>query len=153
MTVAKEESTVPATYTTGVFPVAQLPAAQIVLVRVFLTNLENDPHRGTIEVSRLVDGGKERLRLQQVVVPPDERVWIELSSAEVEGENIEVTVTLPEDGFDVGATPLVPGVAVLSRFVGDDTTTLLQWISADGFVPVPREEPRPPFSMSGVSYT
>src|SRR5690606_5929261 len=144
-TVAKEESTVPATYTTGVFPVAQLPAAQIVLVRVFLTNLENDPHRGTIEVSRLVDGGKERLRLQEVVVPPDERMWIELTSAAVEGENVEVTVARPEDGCDVGATPLVPGVAVLSRVVGDDTTTWRQCVSADGFVPVPREEPRPPF--------
>lgn len=143
----------PITLTTGLFPVAQLPAAQVVSVRIFLTNLENQPHRGTIEVSRLAGSTKERFRLQEVEVPGDERVWIELASDEVEGENIEVTVTVPVDGLAVGAFPLVPGVAVLSLFTGDQTTSLLQWIGADGFVPVPRDEPRPPFAMRRISYT
>ena len=62
----------PVTLTSGMFPVAQLPAAQVVSVRVFLINLENRPHRGTIEVSRLVGEGKERFRIQELEVPPDE---------------------------------------------------------------------------------
>lgn len=124
------------TLTTGIFPVAQLPAAQVVSVRIYLTNLENRPHRGEIQVSRLKGGTKERFRLQAVEVPADERVWVELASDEVEGEALEVTVTVPSNGFGTGSVPLVPGVAVVSLFTGDGSTSVLQWISSDGFVSV-----------------
>lgn len=126
----------PVTLTTGLFPVAQLPAAQVVSVRIYLSNLESRPHRGEIRVSRLRGNTKEQFRLQEVEVPGGERVWLELASDEVEGETLEVTVTVPADGFGTGAIPLVPGVAVVSLFTGDDSTSLLQWISSDGFAVV-----------------
>jgi len=127
---------VPVTLTTGMFPVAQLPAAQVVSVRVYLANLENVPHRATIAVSRRSDGGKELIRMEEVEVPGDDVRALVLPSAEVEGQTIEVTVTLPTNGFGTGQLPLVPSVAVVSRFTGDDTTAILQWISSEGFVPV-----------------
>lgn len=128
---------VPVTLTTGLFPVAQLPAAQVVSVRIYLSNLENQSHRGEIQVSRLRGGAKERFRLQGVEIPGGERVWLELASDEVEGETLEVTVIVPSDGFGVGAFPVVPGVAVVSLFTGDNSTSILQWISSDGFAVVP----------------
>jgi len=128
------------TLTTGMFPVAQLPAAQVVTVRVFLANLENRPHRGTVTVSRLSGTGKERLRVEELEVPGEDARVVELPSEEVEGHTIEVTVAVPVDGFGAGQLPLVPGVAVVSRFTGDDSTSILQWISSDGFVPVPVPE-------------
>lgn len=142
----------PATLTTGMFPVAQLPAAQVVSVRIYLTNLENRPHRGVVEVSRLVGQEKERFRLQEVEVPPDERVWIELSSDEVEGETVEVTVTVPTDGFGVNAFPLVPSVAVVSLFTGDGSTSVLQWISTDGFAVVARANADDASTVNEICY-
>lgn len=142
----------PVTLTTGLFPVAQLPAAQVVSVRIYLVNLENRPHRGIVEVSRLMGEGKERFRLQEVEVPADERVWIELSSDEVEGETIEVTVTVPTNGFGVGAFPLVPSVAVVTLFTGDGSTSVLQWISSEGFAVVARADGDGATTVNGISY-
>jgi len=143
----------PITLTSGLFPVAQLPAAQVVSVRVFLSNLENQAHRATIEVSRLVGETKERIRLQELEVPGDERVFLELSSDEVEGETIEVTVTVPADGFGVGAFPVEPSVAVISLFTGDGTTSLLQYISPDDFVIVSRAPGQGSSAANKISYT
>ncbi|MBO8141176.1 MAG: hypothetical protein H0Z37_03210 [Firmicutes bacterium] len=133
----------PVTLTTGMFPVAQLPAAQVVSVRIFLGNLENRPRQGTVEVSRMVDGNKQHLRAEEVEVPGDSVIAIELPSEDVEGRTIEVTVTVPTDGFAVGALPLVPGLAVISFFTGEATTSILQWISSDDFIQVgqPQEVP------------
>lgn len=142
----------PMTLTTGMFPVAQLPAAQVVSVRIFLDNLENQTHRATVEVSRLVGQGKERFRLQELEVPGDEQVSLELASDEVEGETIEVTVTVPTDGFAVGAFPVVPSVAVVSLFTGDGTTSLLQYISPHDFAPVGRTDGSNAAAASSLSY-
>lgn len=143
----------PVMLTTGMFPVAQLPAAQVVSVRIFLTNLENQVQRAAVEVSRLAGNTKERIRLQELEVPPDERVSLELESDEVEGETIEVTVTVPIDGFGVGAYPVVPAVAVISLFTGDGTTSLLQYLSGDDFTPVGRTEGGAAAPQSRVSYS
>lgn len=126
----------PVTLTTGMFPVAQLPAAQVVSVRVFLGNLENRPHRASVTVSRLNGGAKELIRMEELEVPGDDVRTVELPSAEVEGHTIEVTVSVPTNGFGTGQLPIVPGVAVVSLFTGDQTTSILQWISSDGFVAV-----------------
>lgn len=126
----------PVTLTTGLFPVAQLPAAQVVSARVFVANLENQPHRATVVVSRLEGSDKQRIRVEELEVPGEQVRAVELPSEEVEGHTIEVTVTVPTNGFGLGQLPLVPGVAVVSLFTGDQTTSLLQWISSDGFVAV-----------------
>lgn len=133
----------PVTLTTGLFPVAELPAAQVVSVRVFLGNLENQPHRGTVVVSRLEGTEKQRILVEELEVPGDQLRTIELPSSEVEGHTIEVTVTVPTNGFGLQQLPLVPGVAVISLFMGDMTTSILQWIPSGGFVPVPDRDPAP----------
>lgn len=142
----------PVTLTSGLFPVAQLPAAQVVSVRIFLANLENQPHRATVEVLRLEGNRKERIRWQQLEVPGDERVSLELSSDEVEGETIEVNVTVPVDGFGAGTFPVAPSVAVISLFTGDGTTSLLLYIAADDFAPVSRVEREAKAALHGLSY-
>lgn len=124
------------TLTTGFFPVAQLPAAQQVLVRVYVANLETEAASATVTVSRLTDGRKERLIQTEVEVPGEDSRLVELTSEQVEGQNIEVTVTLPTNGFGLG-TGLRPAVAVVTRFIADDSISLLQWISANDFVAVP----------------
>jgi len=134
---------VPVTLTTGLFPVAQLPAAQVVSVRVFLANLENRLHRAVVQISRLRGDDKELWRVEEVEVPGDEVRALELPSEDVEGHTLEVTVRLPANGFGVGQLPLVPGVAVVSTFTGDQSTSVLQWISSDGFVAVGETEAAP----------
>jgi len=121
-------------------------------VRIFLANLENQPHRATVEVLRLEGNRKERIRWQQLEVPGDERVSLELSSDEVEGETIEVNVTVPVDGFGAGTFPVAPSVAVISLFTGDGTTSLLQYIAADDFAPVSRVEREAKAALHGLSY-
>ena len=133
----------PVTLTTGLFPVAQLPAAQVVSVRVFLGNLENQPHRGTVVVSRLEGTEKQRILVEELEMPGDQLRTVELPSSEVEGHTIEVTVTVPTNGFGLEQLPLVPGVAVVSLFTGDQTTSVLQWIPSGGFAALPETDPAP----------
>ena len=61
-------------------------------------------------------------------------------------------MTVPTNGFAVGAFPLVPSVAVVSLFTGDGTTSILQWISSDGFVEVSRVEKESTSMVNGISY-
>src|SRR5690606_9472809 len=115
----------PVTLTSGLFSVAQLPAAQMVSVRIFLANLENQPHRATVEVLRLDGNRKERIRWEQQEVRGDERVSLKLSSDEVESETIEVNVTVPVDGLGAGTFPIASNVAVISFFTVNLSTLLM----------------------------
>lgn len=125
------------TQTSGLFPVAQLPAAQVVSVHVFLANLENQPATAIVQVSKLVGNNKQRVLHEQVDVPGDERRILSLGSDVVEGETLEVTVTLPTNGFVPPQSGIAPSVSVVTTFIGDNSTSLLQLISARDFVSVP----------------
>lgn len=139
------------TVTSGFFPVAQLPAAQVVTMDVFVTNFENQPADATVEVYKLVAGQKERVVLENVSVPGNERQVIEVESDVVEGQSVEVVVTLPTDGFIPPATGLAPEVAVKTLFTGDGTTSLLQLVSAGDFVPVSLGETDETAGQSSIS--
>ncbi len=127
----------PVTLTTGLFQVAQLPAAQIVTARVYLTNLESEPASAHVRASRLAFGSKREILSQAVEVPGNGQHIVELGSDLVEGQIIEVDVTLETNGFVEGQSGAQPAVAVVSLFTGDQSTSLLQWISAGDFVPEP----------------
>lgn len=129
----------PVTLTSGLFQVAQLPAAQVVSVRIYLTNLESESGTADVQASRLFLGRKEEILSEEVEVPGNGQHILELGSDLVEGQSIEVTVTLPTDGFVSDQSGIQPGISVISLFTGDQTTSLLQWVSAGDFVPVPSE--------------
>lgn len=132
-------SSVPTTVTSGFFQVAQLPAAQVVSVRLYFTNVESQPATVQVRVHRLVLGQKREILSEEIEVPAEGQHILELGSELVEGESIEVLLTLPTDGFVPGQSGVVPGVAIVSFFVGDQTTSLLQWISADDFISLGEE--------------
>ncbi|HHW10708.1 MAG TPA: hypothetical protein GXX29_12120 [Firmicutes bacterium] len=123
--------------TSGFFPVAGLPAAQLVKLRVYITNLENRAGRATVEVNKATGFDKERVLLQEIEVPGNEQRFVELGSDQIEGEAAEVIVRLPDGGFLPPDSGMRPGVAIISLFTGDESTSLLQWISAGDFVPIP----------------
>lgn len=118
----------PTTMRSGLFPVNGLPAAQLVRVRIFLQNVVTGASEALLEVNRAADGGKENIVRQAVTVAGEQTEMIEL--ANVEGETIEVNVTTGDEG-------LVPGVAVVSVFTGDQSTSFQWWLSAGDFVPSP----------------
>lgn len=120
--------------TSGLFQVAQLPAAQVVSVRIYLTNVENANRRAHVQAHKLVLGQKQEILSEEVEIPGDGQHILELGGELVEGEVIEVTVSLPTNGFVASQSGIVPGVAVVTFFVGDETTSLLQWISGGDFV-------------------
>lgn len=125
--------------TSGFFQVAQLPAAQVVSVRLYLTNTESQSGTVQVRVHRLVMGQKQEVLAEDVEVPAEGQHILELGSELVEGESIEVLLTLPTDGFVPGQSGIIPGIAVVTFFVGDQTTSLLQWISAGDFISLGEE--------------
>lgn len=123
------------TLTSGLFPVAGLPIPHLLELRVFITNLENTPGEATVEVYKLVGSSKKSIFSQKVAVPGDDRRVVKLTHELVEGQTLEVCATLSGDGL-MRESGLRPGIAVVSHFTDDGSTALLQWISADDFVPV-----------------
>ena len=146
----------PVTLTSGLFPVAQLPAAQLVKVRVILTNLENQPATVGVVVDKLVGNSKQPVLQEDLEISGDDRRILELDTPVVEGQTLEVTVTVPSEGFIPGFATVTPQVAIVSLFTGDGTTSLLQSISANDFAAVevasvesPPEGEMAPSSLGG----
>lgn len=119
---------------TGFFTVETGTAVIDVKLRIFVDNLENNPASATVVVSKLVEGEVMTVLVRNVTVPGGERAMIEVDN--VEGQDFQVTMTLPERPYPP-QSPLVPGVAVVSIFPpNNNETTLLHWISADDFAVV-----------------
>ena len=118
----------PTTMRSGLFPVNGLPAAQLVRVRIFLLNTASESAQAHVEVNRLAGERKEPIASRQVAVEGEQTEVVELDN--VEGETIEVNVTTESRG-------LIPGVAVVSIFTGDQSTSLEWWLSAGEFTPAP----------------
>lgn len=116
------------TMRSGLFPVNGLPAAQLVRVRIFLLNTASQSARAGVEVNRLAGERKESIVSQEVAVEGERTEMLELDN--VEGETIEVNVTTEDQG-------LIPGVAVVSIFTGDQSTSFQWWVSAGDFTPSP----------------
>lgn len=125
------------TLTSGLFPVAQLPAAQLVRVRIYLTNLESEAATAQVIVNKLIGASKEPVLNQTVEVPGEERRVIELESDVVEGQVLEVVTKLPRAGFVESQTTIVPEIAVVSIFTVDESVSLLQAITGGEFTRVP----------------
>lgn len=121
-------------YTTGFFPVDTGTAAINVRLSIFLENFESQPASVTVSVLRLADGEVTVLAEGEVIVPAGQRQVIDIDP--VEGEDLQVTVTLPTQEYPL-QSQIVPSVAVVSTFQAEDEeSTLLHWISAGDFVPV-----------------
>ncbi len=118
----------PTTMRSGLFPVNGLPAAQLVRVRIFLLNTTNQSVRAQVEVNRLAGERKELIASREVAVEGDRTEVVELDN--VEGETVEVNVTTED-------RDLIPGVAVVSIFTADQSTSLEWWLSAGEFTPSP----------------
>lgn len=118
----------PTTMRSGLFPVNGLPAAQLVRVRVFLLNTQSSDAQAHLEVNRVAGAAKEPVASREVAVAGGRMEVIELDN--VEGETVEVNVTTEHPG-------LIPGVAVVSIFTGDQSVSLEWWLSAGEFTPSP----------------
>lgn len=125
-------------YSTGFFSVDTGTAAIDVRLSIFLENFESEPASVAVSVSRLADGEVVVLAEGEVTVPGGERQVIDIDP--VEGEDLQVTVTLPTQEYPL-QSQIVPSVAVISAFQGEDEeSTLLHWLSAGDFVPVDRAQ-------------
>lgn len=124
----------PTMLTSGLIPMPELPAAQLPRLRVFLTNLENQPHPATVSVSKLEGDTKVNILHEEVQVPGDDRVMLELETEVIEGQIIEVVATVPASSFLPQAFAVEPEIAVVTLFIGDGSTSLLQSVTAGEFV-------------------
>ena len=122
------------TYSTGFFAVDTGTAAIDIRLRTLIENFEDEEATAGVRVSRLSDGNVVTIRDEQVTVPGGERRIIDVDP--VEGEDVQVTVTLPVREYPP-QSQLVASVAIVSIFHGEEEeTTLLHWLSGGDFVPV-----------------
>lgn len=119
--------------TSGFIPMPELPAAQLPKLRVYVTNLENQEHHATIQLYKLQGGERVQISNEAFTVPGDERQIIEVETDVISGQFIEVVAKLPRSAFLPEANAVAPSVAVVSEFIGDGSTSLLQFVSAGAF--------------------
>lgn len=122
--------------TSGFIPMPELPAAQLPKLRVFATNLENQPHTVSISISKRQGDQKVNIVYEELEVPGDDRVMIEVESDVIAGQDIEVVATLPRSSFVENVYAVEPSIAVITEFTGDGSTSLLQSVSAGEFVSI-----------------